>query len=841
MFSAMTLFDGAHGALKRGEYDFKAGVSLREVEQQLIGGKVVLHSITLPEGLTSEQIVQRLRDNDVLVGEVKEPPREGSLLPETYKFARGETRQALLGVMEKAQTKAVDEIWKKRAPDLPIKSPGELVTLASIVEKETGKADERPRVAGVFINRLNKHMRLESDPTIVYGLVFGKGTLGHAITKAELDEVTPYNTYHIEGLPPGPICNPGKAAMEAVANPAHSKEFYFVADGTGGHAFAETLDQHRKNVERWRQIEKDAKDRLTPEAAPPGAPAPAKRGDIDAVDPNAFGDASPDSPTAPGVDRTPSALAFAATEAYPGDAKPEAAAADSGDPNDGKSATTAKAAGSRDPSFAPPSPAPTDPVGPKSPFAVTSADKSDPKSPFAATSADSPDRQSPFAAKPADGRASKSAAAAGHDPKPASLGDSRDAKPVLAATSRELLDAKSVLAETSNQLRDAKSVLAETSRQLLDAKAMLAETARELREAKSAPTARDPRLAVAAVEPREAKPEAPAKPVEPRVAKPDTAEKPAEPREAKPETAAKPAEASQAKPEAPAKPVEPREAKPEIAAKPVEASQGKTEALAKPAEPSEAKPETAANPVDTSSAKRERASKPIEASKAKPEAPVKPVEPREAKPEIAAKPVEASQAKPEAPAYPVEPPDAKPVGPAATEPPALQSAFGALAAVTPAPVAAGQAATLAGRLTRLANSEATRAALMGDGGALSPARLAAGKSPADIGVIVTGVNDMPDVVSFVGDDDGPGPTGPVASVPMSAAAYADYKARVALYGGAPAGNSRAPLAMLAGPGPSAPPAPRARAFDASEGTRLDPLLNKTYDLSYAKVVPDDVK
>ena len=189
--------------------------------------------------------------------------------------------------MAKAQTKTVDEIWKKRAPDLPIKSPGEMVTLASIVEKETGKADERPRVAGVFVNRLQKHMRLESDPTIVYGLVLGKGTLGHSITKADLNQSTPYNTYIIDGLPPGPICNPGKAALEAVANPARGKDLYFVADGTGGHVFAETLDQHQKNVAHWRQIEKDAKDKLAPDVTP--QPAPAIRGSIDPVDPAQFG------------------------------------------------------------------------------------------------------------------------------------------------------------------------------------------------------------------------------------------------------------------------------------------------------------------------------------------------------------------------------------------------------------------------------------------------------------------------------------------------------------------------------------------------------------------------
>ena len=294
-FSVMTLLDGDRGALKRGEYAFKAGISARQVEALLMSGKVVLHSLTIPEGLTSDQVVERLRDNDVLVGEIKESPREGSILPETYKFARGETRQALLTVMAKAQTRAIDEIWAKRAPDLPIKSPGELVTLASIVEKETGKVDERPRVAGVFINRLRRHMKLESDPTIVYGLVFGKGTLGHSISKAELEEATPYNTYIISGLPPGPICNPGKAALEAVANPASSKDIFFVADGTGGHAFAETLDQHLKNVARWRQIEKDAKDKLAPDVTPTAAPAPgaAKHGELDPADANLYGAIGP--------------------------------------------------------------------------------------------------------------------------------------------------------------------------------------------------------------------------------------------------------------------------------------------------------------------------------------------------------------------------------------------------------------------------------------------------------------------------------------------------------------------------------------------------------------------
>ncbi len=272
LFYLMTVLDGQRSALKRGEYAFKAGLSMREVEDMLAHHRVVRHKLSVPEGLTSEQIVQRLRDDELLSGDIKETPREGSLFPDTYVFERGESRQALLDHMGVEQKRIVNEIWQKRSSDLPIKSSGELVTLASIVEKETGKAEERFKVAGVFVNRLQKHMRLQSDPTIVYGLMFGKGTLGHSITKAELQEATPYNTYSIDGLPPGPICNPGRAAMEAVANPARTKDLFFVADGTGGHAFAETIDQHAKNVAHWRQIEKDAKDakdRVSPDIAPP--------------------------------------------------------------------------------------------------------------------------------------------------------------------------------------------------------------------------------------------------------------------------------------------------------------------------------------------------------------------------------------------------------------------------------------------------------------------------------------------------------------------------------------------------------------------------------------------
>ncbi len=298
-FNILTVLDGKRAALKRGEYAFKAGISMNEIEALLASHKVLMHKLTIPEGLTSEQVVARLRNEDALAGEVREIPREGSLMPETYSFERGFSRQALLTQMAKGQAKLVDEIWSHRTSGLPLRSPGEMVTLASIVEKETGKADERPRVASVFINRLQKGMRLESDPTIVYGLVFGKGTLGHAITKAELTQPTPYNTYLISGLPPGPISNPGKASLEAVANPARTRDLFFVADGTGGHAFSETLEQHRQNVAKWRQIEKDAKDRLAPDVTPPFA-SPAIRGSLDAVDPSSFGAlTAPAAPAAP--------------------------------------------------------------------------------------------------------------------------------------------------------------------------------------------------------------------------------------------------------------------------------------------------------------------------------------------------------------------------------------------------------------------------------------------------------------------------------------------------------------------------------------------------------------
>ncbi|MFN3351939.1 endolytic transglycosylase MltG, partial [Pseudorhodoplanes sp.] len=261
----------ARGAdLKFGEYQFAKGASARQVAETLVEGKVVQHLITIAEGLTSEQIVARLLENDKLTGTVREVPREGSLLPDGYRFTRGTTRDDMIKRMQAAQARVLQDAWERRAPELPVKSPEQLLILASIVEKETGKAEERTRVAAVFVNRLNRKMKLQSDPTIIYGLVGGKGSLGRGILKSEITQPTPYNTYVIEGLPPGPIANPGRASIEAVANPARTKELFFVADGTGGHAFSETYEQHQKHVAKLRGLEKEARDAA--DAAANGAP-----------------------------------------------------------------------------------------------------------------------------------------------------------------------------------------------------------------------------------------------------------------------------------------------------------------------------------------------------------------------------------------------------------------------------------------------------------------------------------------------------------------------------------------------------------------------------------------
>src|ERR1700733_8766744 len=262
--------------LKPGEYEFRKNASLRDVIGTIVEGKVVQHAVTIPEGLTSEQIVTRLSDNDIFTGTVREMPREGTLLPETYKFPRGTTREQVIQRMQQSQKRVLAEIWERRNTDIPVKTPEQLVTLASIVEKETGKADERSRVAAVFVNRLRQKMKLQSDPTIIYGLAGGKGTLGRPIKRSEIMQPSPYNTYVVDGLPPGPIANPGRASLEATANPARTRDLFFVADGTGGHAFTETYDQHQKNVAKLRVMEKQIQnDTVEPADDPPPPPAAA--------------------------------------------------------------------------------------------------------------------------------------------------------------------------------------------------------------------------------------------------------------------------------------------------------------------------------------------------------------------------------------------------------------------------------------------------------------------------------------------------------------------------------------------------------------------------------------
>jgi UPF0755 protein len=268
----------ASSELKPGEYSFQKNASLRDVIGTIVEGKVVQHAVTIPEGLTSEQILARLADNDIFAGTVREIPREGTLLPETYKFPRGTTRDQVIQRMQQTQKRVLAEIWERRNPDVPVKSPEQLVTLASIIEKETGKADERSRVAAVFVNRLRQKMKLQSDPTIIYGLVGGKGTLGRPIKRSEIQQPSPYNTYVVDGLPPGPIANPGRASLEAAANPARTRDLFFVADGTGGHTFTETYDQHQKNVAKLRTLEKQIQnDTVEPaeETLPAAAGTPA--------------------------------------------------------------------------------------------------------------------------------------------------------------------------------------------------------------------------------------------------------------------------------------------------------------------------------------------------------------------------------------------------------------------------------------------------------------------------------------------------------------------------------------------------------------------------------------
>jgi UPF0755 protein len=281
MFKAAAQLTGADRRLRAGEYLVPSKTSLRSVLKLLTDGRVVRHYVTIPEGWSSAQAVDILNRQGVLTGSVEVVPDEGSLWPETYEVSRGESRQAVVLRMQRAMSENFARLWAERSPQTVVRTPEEAVILASIVEKETALAAERPRVAAVFSNRIRLGMRLESDPTIVYGITKGR-PLGRGIRQSELQTNTGYNTYLIDGLPPTPIANPGVDAIKAVLNPPRSTDLFFVADGTGGHAFAETYDQHRANVARWREIER------MKAGLPPGQAAPV-----------------PAESAAPGADATP--------------------------------------------------------------------------------------------------------------------------------------------------------------------------------------------------------------------------------------------------------------------------------------------------------------------------------------------------------------------------------------------------------------------------------------------------------------------------------------------------------------------------------------------------------
>ncbi|MDE0800365.1 MAG: endolytic transglycosylase MltG [Rhodospirillaceae bacterium] len=251
---------GYAAQLKAGEYRFGPGVSPGDVLAKIVAHDVAIRFVTIPEGLTSSQVVQLIKDADGLTGDLPRRIEDGTLLPETYGYERGESRSALVRRMRIARDDVLSNLWAGRASDLPLDSPEDALILASIVEKETSVAQERPRVAAVFVNRLRRGMRLQSDPTVAYG-VDPTGPLGRPLRRSDLNGETPYNTYKVLGLPPGPICHPGRDSIAAVLNPSVTKDLYFVADGSGGHAFAVTLADHNRNVARWRRIQRGNVDR----------------------------------------------------------------------------------------------------------------------------------------------------------------------------------------------------------------------------------------------------------------------------------------------------------------------------------------------------------------------------------------------------------------------------------------------------------------------------------------------------------------------------------------------------------------------------------------------------
>jgi len=273
LFRVALMIDPSPKPIKAGEYEVPAHTSMQALVELLQSGKVVQRRLTIPEGMTTPEVLELVRKTEALTGDITLDVKEGDLLPETYFYSRDDTRDGLLLRMKEAMEKTLDEAWRKRAAGLPLANKREALILASMIEKETAVPAERTRVAAVFINRLRRRMKLESDPTTIYGLTEGKAPLGRDLTRADLQSNTPFNTYVIAALPRGPICNPGRASIVAATNPARDRSLFFVADGQGGHAFATTLPEHNRNVERWRQIQREkAESQTQPQTPAPQAP-----------------------------------------------------------------------------------------------------------------------------------------------------------------------------------------------------------------------------------------------------------------------------------------------------------------------------------------------------------------------------------------------------------------------------------------------------------------------------------------------------------------------------------------------------------------------------------------
>ena len=251
LFRIMARINGLAKHLKAGEYQFMPGISLQAAMDKIARGEVFFRRITIPEGLTSGQIMYLIANYPDLEGEIDLDVKEGELLPETYSFELGASRNSIILQARAAMQKALEEVLASRDSSLPLKDVNELLTLASIIEKETGVPEERPLVASVFLNRLKKGMRLQTDPTVIYAITEGETSFGRSLKRADLKIDSPYNTYLNYGLPPGPICNPGREALMAAARPQQSDYLYFVADGKGGHRFARSLNEHNRNVKAW--------------------------------------------------------------------------------------------------------------------------------------------------------------------------------------------------------------------------------------------------------------------------------------------------------------------------------------------------------------------------------------------------------------------------------------------------------------------------------------------------------------------------------------------------------------------------------------------------------------